>query len=181
MICDKLMLCVNGQFAGEKIQECANGNFSKCIESSDRRSRIKCEERKKKYVLENTKRNHVVSYKMDGGIIVLDKSVPEGTCKCDYLFVINDLEKSAILIELKGVDVAHAIKQIRGTLTEFKDFFKRFHHVYGRIVVTSSVPDLKANPDYVNLMRMFHKYFEGNVKIVEREFLEQDTALKNKP
>lgn len=43
------------------------------------------------------------------------------------------------------------------------------------------MPDLKANPDYVNLMRMFHKYFEGNVKIVEREFLEQDTALKNKP
>lgn len=42
MICDKLMLCVNGQFAGEKIQECANGNFSKCIESSDRRSREDC-------------------------------------------------------------------------------------------------------------------------------------------
>ena len=31
----------------------------------------------------------------------------------------------AILVELKGVNVAHALKQIDGTITQFKDVFLR--------------------------------------------------------
>lgn len=177
MICNRLALCVEEQFSGKKAQKCMNHNFSTCIESSDRRSKVKCEERRKKYILENTRKRHVVAYKMDGGIIVLDKTVPEGICKCDYLYAIEDLENTVVLIELKGVDVAHAIKQIRGTLTQFKDVFRNFQHVYGRIVVTSSVPDLKASPDYVNLAQMFRQNFGGNIKIVEKEFSEQDISL----
>ena len=73
-----------------------NGNV-KCVESSDKRSNVKCEERKKKYILENTAKNQVISYRMDGGIIRLDKSVPEETCKCDYLVLINRKENDAII------------------------------------------------------------------------------------
>lgn len=40
------------------------------IETSDRRSAVKCEENKKGDVLENTKKNHVILYKVEGGIIV---------------------------------------------------------------------------------------------------------------
>lgn len=69
---------------------------------------MKCEERGKKYVLENTQKNHVVLYKIDGGVVVQDKTVPQGICKCDYLFTINGTEKEAIVTELKGVDVAHS-------------------------------------------------------------------------
>lgn len=98
MICNKLQLCVNEQFAGGKISGCVNHNFTKCVKSSDRRSKVKCEERKK-------------------------------------------------------------------------------NSVYGRIVVASSVPNIKASPDYVNLVRFIRKTFHGNIKIAERELLEKDFEL----
>jgi hypothetical protein len=177
MICDELKKCMDEQFAERIISRCANGNFDVCIESSDKRSKVKCEEKKKKYVLENTMKSHIISYKMDGGIIRLDKTVPEGTCKCDYLYLVNGVERNAILIELKGVDVLHALKQIHGTLTLYKDFLREFSHVYGRVVVTSSVPNLKANPAYVNLVRLIRETYHGNIKINERDFEEADIQL----
>ena len=97
MICTKLELCVSEELAGGKFANCDNDG-AQCIEVSDSRSLIKCEENKKKYTLENTLKNRVISYKMDGGIIVMDASVPEGTNKCDYLYVVNDTERTAILI-----------------------------------------------------------------------------------
>lgn len=177
MICNELQACVNEQFAGKRLSRCVNNNFDVCVVSSDRRSKVKCEERKKKYVLENTKKNHIIVYKMDGGIIVLDKTVPDGVCKSDYMFLLNGTERSAILIELKGVNVTHALKQIHGTLNLYRDFLRGFSHVYGRIVVTSAMPDLKASPDYVNLARLLRKNFGGNIKIVEKECLEKDIEL----
>lgn len=177
MICNKLQLCVNEQFAGGKISGCVNHNFTKCVKTSDRRSKVKCEERKKKYVLENTEKNHIIVYKMDGGIIVSDKTVPDGVCKSDYLYFIDDVERNAILIELKGVDVSHALKQIYGTLRLYYDVLKSCTNVYGRIVVASSVPNIKASPDYVNLVRFIRKTFHGNIKIAERELLEKDFEL----
>ncbi len=90
MICRKLEKCINAELQSNSLKNCDNKNRMKCIESSDRRSAVKREENKKKYVLENTKKNHVILYKMDGGIIAEDKSVPLNTSKCDYLFVIDD-------------------------------------------------------------------------------------------
>ena len=177
MICDKLKKCMDGQFADRTISRCSNGNFDACIESSDKRSKVKCEEKKKKYVLENTRKSHIISYKMDGGIIKLDKTVPEGTCKCDYLYLVNGVERSAILIELKGVDVLHALKQIHGTLTLHKDFLRGFSHVYGRVVATASMPNIKADPSYVNLARLIKKTYHGNIKIDEKVFEETDIQL----
>lgn len=145
MICKNLESCVNEELSGKKYLKCGN-NKEKCIQSSDNRSAVKCEEKRKKYILENTMRNHVISYKMDGGIIVADASVPEGTNKCDYLYIVNSAEKSAILTELKGVDVPKALKQISGTLILYKDFFRKFSHVYGRAVVTSSTPEPESQP-----------------------------------
>lgn len=176
MICKRLEVCLNEELSGINTKSCKN-NASMCIESSDRRSEVKCEEKRKKYILQNSMKNHVISYRMDGGIIVLDATVPEGTSKCDYLFVDNAGEPIAILIELKGVDVAKAIKQIKGTLDIFKDFFKSFAHVYGRAVVTSSTPNLKASPDYVNLVNLLKKTYNGNVKIVNQQFIEKDVDL----
>lgn len=177
MKCNQLLECAKKEFAKETIENCTNHNHKECIESSDNRSNVSCVERKKKYILKNTKKIHIISYKMDGGIIVLDKNVPEKICKCDYLFLVESLKKSAILIELKGVNVLHAIKQIEGTLKTFKDFFETFYHIYVRIVVTSSVPNLKATPDYVNLSKKIRHSFSGNIKIKEKEFLEKDTDL----
>ena len=49
--------------------------------------------------------------------------------------------------------------------------------VYARAIVTSSTPNLKARPEYVNLERMIRKDYKGNVKIVEKQFNEKDIEL----
>lgn len=177
MICKKIGRCIEEQIAGKIKESCDSNGEEKCIEVSDCRSNVKCEERKKKYVLENTKKNHVILYKMDGGIIRQDKKVPLGTCKCDYLFVINGKECDAILTELKGVDVAHSLKQIDGTLNQFSDVFSKFSHVYGRIVVSSSTPRIKASPSYVNLVKKICSTYGGNLKIGETYIVEKDVDL----
>ena len=79
MKCGHLTKCVESQLNGEKVKTCVN-DIKNCIVSSDKRSNVKCEERKKKYILENTNKNQVILYKMDGGIISLDKSVDAGLC-----------------------------------------------------------------------------------------------------
>lgn len=177
MICNQLKDCIDVQKSQQKIMKCPQGQAD-CIEVSDYRSNVRCEERKKKYILENTMKNHVILYRMDGGIIKNDKSVPEGTCKCDYLLVIDGKECDAILTELKGVNVAHALKQIDGTLTQFKDAFACFTHVYARAVVTSSTPDLKTTPTYTNLMRKLKQRYGGNLKISEVQLREKDTDIR---
>lgn len=176
MICEKLEKCLDAQIHKELVCECVNKK-DECIEVSDCQSNVKCEERGKKYVLENTQKNNVVLYKIDGGVVVQDKTVSQGICKCDYLFTINGTDKEAIVTELKGVDVAHSLKQIDGTLTLFKEFFSGFSHVYGRIIVGSSAPNIKASPNYVNLYKRLQNTYGGNLKIEKIQFTEKDVEL----
>lgn len=176
MICTKLDECVKNELANQHINFCTNSS-TQCIEVSDGRSYVKCEERKKRYVLENTQKSHVILYKVDGGVILQDKTVPQGMCRCDYLFVIHGEMDDAIFTELKGVDVAHSLKQIEGMLTQYKSFLSQFAHVYGRVIVSSSTPDIKASPAYVNLARKLRNTYKGNLKIVKMQFTEKDTEL----
>lgn len=180
MICNNLQKCINEQLSGVQQGKCDNKNKSTCIESSDNRSAVKCEEHSKKYVYENSKRNHVISYNMDGGIIVEDRTVPPNTNKCDYLFVINDMELTAVLTELKGVNVPKSLEQLKGTLLLYKDVFKNFKRIYARAIVTSSTPNLKATPAYTNLERMLRQTYNGNIKICERQLFERDIDLDKK-
>lgn len=176
MICDRLKECVEKQSAGEYLKKCGNIE-SECIKSNDCRSKVVCTEKSKKYSLDNTQKNMVISYEVDGGMIRLDKTVPPETVKCDYLYVICREETEAILIELKGTDIVHSLKQIEGTLSHFKSFFDLMSHVYGRAVVVSSTPNLLANPHYVKLKNKLKNY-GGNLKIRERLFAEKDTELR---
>ena len=176
MICSNLKMCILSELDNTDLPQCDNKDQSTCIVSSDKRSLVKCEENGKKYIFENTAKNHVICYKMDGGIIVEDKTVPNGTNKCDYLYIIDGNERSAILAELKGVDVSKALKQISGTLDLYKDVFKTLH-VYGRVVVSSSTPNLKAKPEYVNLVKKIRLNYSGNIKIAERQFVEKDIDI----
>lgn len=176
MICRKLTLCVDAELTGNICPQCDNDR-AKCIISSDSRSEIKCEEKSKKYILKNTMKNHVISYRMDGGIVVVDASVPAGVNKCDYLLIDNAKDPIAILVELKGVNVLKALKQIYDTLVLYKDLFGKFSHVYGRIIVTCSTPDLKASPEYVKLEKLIKGKYKGNVRIEKQKFSEPDTDL----
>ncbi len=137
---------------------CCNDR-NQCIKSSDRRSEVKCEEKGKKYILLNTEKNYVISYKMDGGIIVVDKTVPEGTGKCDYMYVVSGAEKRIILTELKGAYVSKAIKQLNDTIKIYGNFFNSASRVYGRIIVSSSVPRLNATSEYMKLSLLLRRNY----------------------
>jgi len=179
MICNKLELCITKEISGEHIHGCPN-ILTRCIKSSDKRSEVKCEEKKKRYIYENTMKNTVVLYRMDDGIVTVDAFVPEKVCKCDYLLAANiEGENMAVLVELKGIDVAKALEQIQGTLKLYEKVFRKFSHVYGRVVVASSVPNLKASPKYVNLAKILQQKYRGNIVISERELREKDIALSD--
>lgn len=180
MICNNLQRCIDSQLGMALLEKCDNRNKDICIESSDVRSAVKCEEHGKKYIYENTKKNHVVSYKMDGGVIVEDRTVQPNTNKCDYLYIIDDAELTAILTELKGVNVSKSLEQIKETLLLYKSVFKNFKKVYARAIVTSSTPNLKAMPTYTNLEKTLRQTYNGNIKIIERQFFEKDSELDKK-
>ena len=114
MICTKLVECVKNELTNQHIASCTNPN-AQCIEVSDRRSYVKCEERKKRYVLENKQKSHVILYKVDGGVVLQDKTVPQGMCRCDYLFVIHGEMAEAIFTELKGGENAGLVLYLRST------------------------------------------------------------------
>lgn len=180
MICKHLQECIQGQLSATPLEKCDNKDMDCCIASSDKRSQVKCEENKRKYILENTKKNHVISYRMDGGVVKEDATVSTNVNKCDYLFVVNSDESTAILTELKGVRVLQSFVQLKGTIDLYRDVFKTFNHVYARSVVTSSVPNIKATPEYRNLEILLRTTYNGNLKIKERQFVEKDTELHNR-
>lgn len=45
------------------------------------------------------------------------------------------------------------------------------------INVTSSTPDLKASPKYVNLARTLRQTYHGNIKIAKQQLKEKDVDL----
>lgn len=134
---------------------------------------MKCEEKGKKYILENTRGNLILVYKMDGGIITDEQSI----IRCDYLYAVNDEDRYAVLTELKGTDSKKALCQIKETLSLFPEFFSSFSHIYGRAVVTSCIPKIKAEPNYVNLEKLLRLTYKGNLKIYEKQFIEKDIKL----
>lgn len=178
MICKNLKDCIEQEAQGKEKRGCVHER-NVCIKSADRRPQVKCEEHRKKYILKNTKKNLVLHYKMDGGIIILDKNVPAEQKKCDDLYIICEKEnhKSAVLAELKGVNVGKALEQLHSTLKLFPEVFKECEHVYARAVVTSSMPNFRTRPEYVKLMKLLKSSYRGNLKIAEKQFCEEDIEL----
>ena len=175
MICKKLKECYECERNGSRIKKCENNNHDNCVKVFADRPKIKCEEKGKKYTLENTNKNHVISYKIDDGVIVKDKSVSDEIRKCDYGFFID--KETAILIELKGCHSKDAIEQIGQTLTLFKGFLKEFSHVYARIIVASNAPK-KMNPKRLELEKRLRQEFGGNLKIKQRSYEEKDNEFR---
>ena len=56
MICGNLEKCIARTIKGEEPENC-NNRKDECIESSDERSSVKCEEKKKRYILNNTRKS----------------------------------------------------------------------------------------------------------------------------
>ncbi len=97
--------------------------LKKCIAFLDTRSQAKCEENGKTYILDQSKkipRYEIMKFHIDMGVI----TEPEASTvdKCDYVLLIKDPPEgkggTAVLVELKGKDTKHALKQLRATLKQ---------------------------------------------------------------
>lgn len=75
---------------------------------------IVCEEHHQKYIANNTGRNEVYKYQIDGDVL----SSGTSQLRCDFI-VENATKGNAYLIELKGKDVVHAVEQIEATICLF--------------------------------------------------------------
>lgn len=176
MICNKLKDCVDSHFAEPAFSIPCMNVGAECIEFCDTRSQVKCEERGKRYILKNTKACRVIKFHMDGGVIKQDAAVPGGTLKCDNVIAIKDDVQKAIFVELKGENVAHALKQLLATLEREKELVKSCGKVYVRIVLASAVPKLQTTKEYISLQKLVLQK-GGNIKTHSINFEEKDTEL----
>lgn len=140
----------------------------KCIKSCDSRPYIICEEKHKKYTLENVRSSHITNYHMDGGVVQND---PEK--KCDFLIYIEDANE-IVLVELKGTKYSSALKQLYNTINLFKNQFNG-NKVYARIV-GKEIPKIASSPDVVKLKKLLRQY-DGNLKSASEQFIEKETQL----
>lgn len=154
---------------------CRNQNCGKnCILFSDKRSMVSCTEKGKTYTLNQNNLNFQVScFHIDGGVIDSLKCN-----KCDFAFFIKDEFNRAIFIELKGGDIRHALEQLNETLSldTFRDITDTCKKIYGRVVVTSCVPNIQADSSVLNLKKKFAQ-LKGNLKIRELKFVESYNDL----
>lgn len=174
MICNKVETCADHRLTLGNVIECTNSE-EKCVEYCDQRSNAKCEAGGKKYIIENDNAK-ILLFNMDEGIIVADKDVPNGIEKCDFLYIINSVDDTAVLVELKGIHVTKSLSQIEATYMRYKSMFGKMKHVYGRSIVSSSVPRINATPEFIKLSDKLRKN-GGNLKIKEKQYIEKLSEL----
>jgi hypothetical protein len=130
--------------------------------SPDNRSNIvlidKKSEAKTKYEASNPDKKLVAVFKVDGCLI----PEKQGESKCDFLFLVfpkqENIKTDAYLIELKGKDLPHALRQI---LQTYKTLEKQLLlcRVQVRIVISKFrfKGNIVSTPDYVALNRKLGK------------------------
>ncbi len=107
------------------------------------------------YRLLNNSGKEIIVYKIDGGVINNDDVL-----KCDYgIYVENDL---LILIELKGMDLSHALDQIDSTINVLlKKPNIKVKKLNARIVLSKiGVPRITASKEN-KLKQLLHKSYGG--------------------
>lgn len=158
---------------------CSKTQQNRCIGFIDCRSQPTCTENGKSYTLNQSReypRHEVIKLRIDGGVI----TEPEASTltKCDYALIIKDefsnkgKKGTAILIELKGKGIRHALEQLKATLhqPEFEAVWDSCARVFGRVVCTS-VPRAYSNDDFIILKEEFLN-MGGRLLIIEKSFNE---------
>ena len=127
------------------------------------RSKISVSEKGKRYMLATGGKEESVVYAVDGTIVT------EGQ-RCDKLVLVRRTAKddtperwTESFVELKGVDMTHAINQLRETLK--KSIFKHPSNddVRARIVA-QSFPSNKSNPTMDKAKQEFRKDFNCDLR-----------------
>lgn len=122
-------------------------------------------------------------------LLHIDKGVisdPEASRvnKCDFALLIRDSGSgrdsrgTAILVELKGVDVRHAYRQLLATLsqTELQPLWDGQRRIYGRIICKSTPPRIRNTEECMEAKAAFLRR-HGNVKIWEEDRTEKYDEL----
>ena len=170
MKCNRLQECCITHLEGHALADCPRNN--RCVESSDSRRIVSCTEKNRTYQYENTLNNRVVHYHMDGGIVDDAQDL-----KCDRLLVAGGETFVSILVELKGNDVTHGIRQIVATLDHYPAFFKACCRVHARIVATKAVPNLQATANFMKLKQRLKSTYNGTLEVKTGQYKEQDVKL----
>ncbi len=115
-----------------------------CIEFDEERKICIAFENGKTYRL-----NNISSYTIRK--VKVDKCIGQnvGEKRCDYFMEIKSIER-VIFIELKGGDLAHALRQLYSAITFLKTEFRNFQFE-ARIVGSRDVPGFIGLPDYIKL------------------------------
>lgn len=94
-------------------------------------STFSCTENNCTYIGKNPNDKEIRQYKIDGEVFPKNSS----PLRCDYLFL-NDTNRVAYYVELKGTDIFHAIEQIQQTEKEIQPSIREYA-VYRRIIYYS--------------------------------------------
>ncbi|MCI8392081.1 MAG: hypothetical protein HFI35_15750 [Roseburia sp.] len=168
MICKQLGLCIE-----DKNKACRTE--TDCIEFTDKRTSVKCEEKRKKYCLNNDRGARIRKYHVDNGIVKNERE----QWACDNLLAVYDGDQTGmIFVELKGTDFKHAVEQTYETIVRFLPELKH-KKLYGRIVHTQGVPRLGNSGPIVDLERLLRKN-GGNLKMHEWILNEDVSRLDEK-
>lgn len=155
MNCSHLPECI--QTIEGKQDKYTGCEIPQCLKSCDTRKIIVVEEHKKRYILQNNG-DVVAVYQVDGQMIASADMI-----KCDNM-IVDASVLLAVLVELKGTDLRHALGQIETTYGFVLSALQR-HRLYGRIVTSArtNVPNLKTDPQYMRIQRAFMRH-GGNLK-----------------
>lgn len=126
-------------------------------------------EKRKTYRMINDSKFHVTKIHTDGGVFIQTQS-------CDFLFLTHSFTNNnfnncdAILVELKGVDVKHAVDQIESTIKKL-NFTNNEFILKARIVASKGIPLHLRPANYVSLDAMLRK--QGGNLVCQTNLLEE--------
>lgn len=122
---------------------------------------IAFKESKSRYTANNPNGNYLIQYTVDNCLIESQNEV-----KCDKL-VIDCTTKSAYFVELKGVDLSKASKQIINSIGILRPKLKGFK-IFARIVLTKSRSDNTRNESFSKLVKLLKaNVLKGNTPFIE--------------
>lgn len=120
--------------------------LNECVEFDEERKICIAFEKGKTYRLKNNSGYKIRKVKVDKCI-----TQEVGERRCDYLMEIKSIER-VIFIELKGGDLAHALRQLYSAIISLKKEFGNFK-IDARIVGSRDVPGFIGLPDYLKLAK----------------------------
>lgn len=127
-------------------------DYPDCVTGPDKRKIIVLEEKGKEYRALNNNEKNCVALQIDKGIIKNDSS------KCDKGLIVID-DKKFYLVELKGVDVSTACKQLFSTYDKFSKELKSWNYEYFCRAVVANMP---SPNNYPTSYRILMKALKNN-------------------